>query len=87
MTTIALVHPEHGTQFVYDFGERDRHLKLGWKVRPDNWKDLKLAEDKAKKLAGLKADAERFAAEAAALEAEEVVPVVERKKPGPKPKA
>lgn len=36
--TIALVHPDHGTHFVYDQQELEACLKRGWKVRPDNWK-------------------------------------------------
>lgn len=71
MSTIALVHPEHGTHFVYDHGERDRHLKLGWKVRPDNWKEEKLAADRERKKLAMKAEQERLAAELEELEAPE----------------
>lgn len=41
--TVALVHPHHGTHFVYDRNELESHLKRGWTVRPDNWKELKRA--------------------------------------------
>jgi hypothetical protein len=77
---IALVHPLHGTHFVYDQDAKAEHLKLGWSVRPDNWKELKAEAERQRKVAGLKAEQERIAKELAAVE------TPERKKPGPKPK-
>lgn len=71
MTTIALVHPEHGTHFVYDNEEVARHKKLGWEVRPPDWKEKHKAEVKAKQLAAMKAEQERLAAEVAELESGE----------------
>jgi hypothetical protein len=69
MTTTALVKEGCGTHFVYDQGEVDRHLKLGWTIRPADWKAEKLAEDKAKRLEAVKAERARLEAEEVALSA------------------
>lgn len=74
MTTVALVHPDHGTHFAYDKGELERLKKAGWTVRPDDWKAQKQAADKARRLEAAKAEQERLAAEVAALEAAEDQP-------------
>lgn len=76
MTTTALVKEGCGTHFVYDQGEVDRHLKLGWSIRPADWKAKKLAEDKERRLAANKAEMARLAAEAEALEAAPTVTAV-----------
>jgi hypothetical protein len=68
MTTIALVKEGCGTHFVYDQGELERHLKLGWKKRPDDWKERELEERRQKRLEAAKAEQERLAAEVAELE-------------------
>lgn len=44
--TIALIHPDHGTHFVYDKQELEACLKRGWKIRPDDWKKPKEQETK-----------------------------------------
>lgn len=77
MTTFALVHPEHGTHFVYDTADRKRHLERGWKDRPENWKELKQEADRARKLEAVKAAQARLAAEQAELES-----APEKRKPG-----
>lgn len=63
MTTIALVHPQHGTHFVYDKAAVEEMKKLGWSVRPDDWKEKAKAENEAKLRAAMKAEMERLAAE------------------------
>lgn len=68
MTTFALVHPEHGTHFVYNTADRKQHLERGWKDRPDDWKEKKRESDRERKLAALKAEQARLQAEQAALE-------------------
>lgn len=68
MTTFALVHPDHGTHFVYSKDEVAAHEKLGWKIRPENWKELRQEEVRLKQIAARKADQERIAEELAELE-------------------
>jgi hypothetical protein len=63
MPTIALVHPDHGTHFVYDEGAVVEMKKQGWSVRPDDWKERARAENEAKLRAAMKAEMERLAAE------------------------
>jgi hypothetical protein len=63
LPTIALVHPEHGTHFVYSVADVAEHKKRGWFVRPDDWKERARAENEARKRAAMKAEMERLAAE------------------------
>lgn len=69
MATIALVKEGCGTHFVYDTQEMERHLKMGWQVRPENWKELKKKADDEKRHAALKAEQARIARELGLLEA------------------
>lgn len=63
MSTIALVHPKHGTHFVYDKGAVEEMKKQGWSVRPDDWKEKAKAEADAKRREAMKAEMARLAAE------------------------
>lgn len=71
--TTALIHPDRGTHFVYDKGDLERCLALGWKIRPDNWKELKQAEEQARKVSAIQAEKARLEAELAALEPQGIV--------------
>jgi hypothetical protein len=83
MTTTALVKEGCGTHFVHDQGELERHLKLGWVKRPDDWKDKKREADRVRRLELAKAEQERLAAEVAALESTEKAPEsAEKRGPG-----
>ncbi len=73
MTTTALVKEGCGTHFVYDMSELERHKKMGWTERPKDWKEVKLEEDRVKKLEAMKAEQQRLTAELAALELVEVL--------------
>lgn len=68
MSTFALVHPEHGTHFVYDQQELDRHLKLGWIKRPADWKEQHYAATRERRMESIKAEQKRLQDEAAQLE-------------------
>jgi hypothetical protein len=63
LPTIALVHPDHGTHFVYSEGAVEEYKKLGWTVRPDDWKERARAENEARLRAAKRAEMERLAAE------------------------
>lgn len=63
MTTIALVHPKHGTHFVYDKGAVEEMKKQGWSVRSDDWKEKAKAEADAKRREAMRAEMARLAAE------------------------
>lgn len=65
-----LVKEGCGVHVVYDQGELERHLKMGWTDRPEDWLEQKNAAFKAKR-------AEEIKAELARLEEPE-----EKKKPG-----
>lgn len=67
MSTTYLVKEGCGTHIVYDQGELDRHLKMGWKPRPADWKTAKQEEGAARRLEAIKAEQSRLAAEADAL--------------------
>lgn len=78
MKTTALVHPLHGTHFVYDNHDLEMCLKNGWTIRPENWKAEKRAAENARRL-------EHLAAEKAKLEAE-IAAATPKRGPG-RPKA
>jgi len=63
MGTFALVHPEHGTHFVYSEEAIEEHKKLGWSLRPADWKERARAEKEEKLRAAKRAEMERLAAE------------------------
>jgi hypothetical protein len=63
LAIFALTHPEHGTHFVYSEEAVEEHRKLGWKLRPADWKERARAENEARKRAAMKAEMERLAAE------------------------
>lgn len=69
MSTTAMIKEGCGTHFCYDQGEVDRHKKMGWTVRPKDWKAAARAEQEAKRREAIKAEMARLEAEAAALEA------------------
>lgn len=87
MSTVAMVKEGCGTHFVFDHQEQERHEKLGWKVRPADWKAVKTAEDAERRKAAAKAEMARLAKEVAALEAAEGEKAEEpAKKKGGRPK-
>lgn len=77
MPTIALVHPKHGTHFVYSPADVEEFKTRGWAVRPDDWKERARAENEARLRAAKRAEMERLAAELG-----ESAPVVEAPKRG-----
>lgn len=76
MTTYALVKEGCGTHFVYDTSELERHVKMGWSVRPADWKKAQLEADKGRRAAAIAAELERLKAEQAEMgDVEDETPV------------
>jgi hypothetical protein len=75
--TIALVHPQHGTHFIYDKGQIKDFEKQGWSVRAADWKEKKRESDRLRKVEALKAEQQRITAELAAAEAVEHIQAVQ----------
>lgn len=63
-----LVKEGCGTHIVFDQGELERHLKMGWAVRPDDWLEKQREEKKRRRLEALKAEQEALEAEVAQIE-------------------
>lgn len=77
-----LVKEGCGTHIVFDQGELDRHLKMGWTLRPADWLEKQIVAKKAARIAELRKEQAALEAEAEALAA----PQEEKQKPGRKPK-
>lgn len=69
-----LVKEGCGTHIVYDQGELERHLKMGWTKQPEDWLEKKNEAAKARRLEEMKAEQARLAAEIAASESTEEKP-------------
>ena len=59
-----LVKEGCGTHIVFDQGELERHLKMGWSVRPDDWVEREQAAKRERRLAQIKTEQAMLEAEA-----------------------